>query len=104
MVKLGWSDNFDLKFKKSWGDYPNLESWVTHLYQDKMFPTRAEFNKAYDENDHRLRRGGQEVILTREDLAQFESEIEDGEFEVDYTELVGKMKALFECEKIVFFY
>jgi hypothetical protein len=104
MVKLGWSSNFDLKLKKSWGDYPDLDSWVLNLYQNKLFPTRAEFNKAYDENDPRLRRGNQEVILTREDLSQFEKEIEDGEFEEDYVELISKMKALFECEKIVFFY
>jgi hypothetical protein len=99
MVKLGWSN-----LKKAWGDYPELDSWVRNLYQNKIFPTRAEFNKAYDENDPRLQRGNQEVILTPEDLAQFQSEIEDGEFEEDYSELISKIKALFECEKIVFFY
>jgi hypothetical protein len=86
------------------GDYPELNSWVNNLYQDKIFPTRTEFNKAYDENDPRIHRGSQEVILTPEDLAQLESEIEDGDFEEDYTELISKIKSLFECEKIVFFY
>jgi len=101
MVKLGWTDG---KFTKSWGDFPDLDMWVLDLYQNKVFPTRAEFNKAYDEKDNRLRRGDQPVILTQTDLARFEYEISEGEFENDYSELISKIKALFDCEKIVFFY
>jgi len=101
MVKLGWTDG---NLKKSWGEYPSLDSWVRNLYQDKLFPTREDFNKAYDARDPRLNRKGQEVLFTLKDLEQFESEISEGEFEEDYSALISKIKALFECEKIVFFY
>ena len=101
MVKLGWTDNFDSKFKKCYGNFPELDSWANNLYQDKMFP---DFNAAYDRRDTLLNRGDQVVILTPEDLERFEYEVSEGEFEEDYSKLIKKLKALFECEKIVFFY
>jgi len=101
MVKLGWTDNFDSKFKKCYGTFPELDSWVNNLYQDKTFP---DFNAAYDRKDPLLNRGDQVVILTPEDLERFEYEVSEGEFEEDYSKLIKKLKALFECEKIVFFY
>ena len=51
MVKVGWTDNLDSKFKKCYGEFPDLDSWSNNLYQDKVFPTRAEFNAAYDRRD-----------------------------------------------------
>jgi hypothetical protein len=111
MVKLGWTDNFESKFKKSWGDFPELDSWVNNLYQDKTFTTREAYNKAYDEycatngaNVSTFRRGKKAVIFTHEDLQRFEYEIEQEEFEDNYVELIQKIKSLFECGKIVFFY
>jgi hypothetical protein len=103
MVQLGWMD-FNLKLKKYGRDYPGLDSFIQNLYQKKTFKTRIEFNRAYDEKDPRINRNRQEVIITPEDISQFEKENEDGEFEDDYTELISKIKALFQCEKIVFFY
>lgn len=111
MVKLGWTDNFESKFKKCYGEFPELDSWVNNLYQDKTFPTRAEFNAAFDEycatnraTREKLHRCDKVVILTPEDLERFECEVSDDEFEGDYTKLIKKINALFECEKIVFFY
>jgi hypothetical protein len=111
MVKLGWTDNFDSKFKKCYGEFPELDSWVNNLYQDKTFPTRAEFNAAFDEycatnraTREKLHRCDKAVILTPDDLERFEREVSEEEFEADYTKLIKKIKALFECEKIVFFY
>jgi hypothetical protein len=104
MVKLGWTDNFDSKFKKCYGTFPELDSWANTLYQDKKFPTRVEFNAAYDRRDPLLHRGDQVVILTPEDLERFEHEVSEGEFEENYSKCIKKLKALFECEKIVFFY
>jgi len=111
MVKLGWTDNFESKFKKCYGEFPELDSWVNNLYQDKTFPTRAEFNAAFDEycatnraTREKLHRCDKAVILTPDDLAKFEYEVSQEEFEADYTKLIKKIKALFECEKIVFFY
>lgn len=111
MVKVGWTDNLESKFKKCYGEFPELDSWANNLYQDKTFPTRAEFNAAFDEycatnraTREKLFRGDKVVILTPEDLEKFEREFNDEEFEEDYTKLIKKIKALFECEKIVFFY
>jgi hypothetical protein len=111
MVKLGWTDNFESKFKKCYGEFPELDSWVNTLYQDKTFPTRAEFNAAFDEycatnrvTREKLHRCDKAVILTPDDLERFEREVSEEEFEADYTKLIKKIKALFECEKIVFFY
>lgn len=111
MVKLGWTDNFESKFKKCYGEFPELDSWVNTLYQDKTFPTRAEFNAAFDEycatnraTREKLFRCDKVVILTPDDLERFEREVSEEEFEADYTKLIKKIKALFECEKIVFFY
>ena len=105
MVRLGWISNFSSKLKATaWGDFPELDSWVMNLYQDKMFPTREEFNRAYDTQDARLNRGTTEFFITPLDLLIFERDVAAGEFEENYTELINKIKALFECEKIVFFY
>jgi hypothetical protein len=104
MVKVGWTDSLDSKTKKCYGEFPDLDSWSNNLYQDKVFPTRAEFNAAYDRRDPLLHRRDQVVILTPEDLARFKFEISEGEFEHDYSKLIKKIEALFECEKIVFFY
>ena len=104
MVKIGWTDSLDSKVKKCYGEFPELDSWANNLYQDKVFPTRAEFNAAYDRRDPLLNRKEQVVILTPEDLERFEYEVSEGEFEDDYSKLIRKLRALFECEKIVFFY
>jgi len=111
MVKIGWTDNLDSKFKKCYGEFFELDSWANNLYQDKTFTTRSEFNAAFDEycatkgaTREKLFRGDKVVILTPEDLEKFEREVNDEEFEEDYTKLIKKIRALFECEKIVFFY
>lgn len=88
-------------------DSPDILSWVSNLYQDKMFPTRSEFNLAYDERrcdwEHRT------MIISKEDLNALEEEHREGAFE-DTTKpgLVNKFlekarKAL-ESDKVVYVY
>jgi len=110
MVKLGYVDSLDSKVRKVCGEYPELNSRINSLYQDKKFPTRAQFNKAYDDYyfgkiDTKLNRKKQVVILTPEDLDQFKLEVSEGEFEEgDYSKMFEKIEKLFKLQKIVFFY
>ena len=89
----------------SWGFMPpdraqhiytsyDLLSWANELYQDKRFPTKAEFNAAYDQwRDHPtalnhsiLHRKDKTVKLTEADLKKLAKAIRNCEFDTEICE------------------
>lgn len=104
------------KFHNKLGEFsdPDILSWITRIYQDKAFPTREAFNKAYDEaRDAGLMPstgvawGNKTMILTKEDIDNFEEEFKGGAFypRDAVQKLVAKMKAALETgEKVIFVY
>jgi hypothetical protein len=94
---------------------PDVLSWINNLYQDKAFPTREAFNKAYDDA---LAAGmmpsagvawrNKTMVLTKEDVVNFEEEFNGGAFEGSQTaaaKTLTKMKAALETgEKVIFVY
>ncbi len=94
---------------------PDVLSWVNNLYQDKAFPTREAFNKAYDAaldagvmpSEHICWRN-KTMVLTKDDVANFEEEFAGGAFDRSQSPVaktVAKMKALVEKgEKVIFVY
>ena len=94
---------------------PDVLSWIGNLYQDKAFPTREAFNKAYDGAAAMGMRpaegvawGNKTMVLTKEDVANFEEEFKGGAFEGSQTaaqKTLTKMKAALETgEKVIFVY
>ena len=90
---------------------PDVLSWIGNLYQDKAFPTREAFNKAYDDAARPAEGvawGNKTMVLTKEDVANFEEEFKGGAFEGSQTaaqKLITKMKAALETgEKVIFVY
>jgi hypothetical protein len=86
---------------------PDILSWVNNLYQDKMFPTRSDFNRAYDEGccdwEHRT------MILNKEDLDAFEEEHKGGAFEDttkpgSVSKFLEKARKALASEKVVYVY
>ena len=77
----------------------DLLSWANELYQDKRFPTKSEFNTAYDTwRDHPsplnhsiLHRKEKAVKLTEKDLKKMARAIRDEEFD---TEVCEELKLL----------
>jgi hypothetical protein len=77
----------------------DLLSWANELYQDKRFPTKSEFNTAYDAwRDHPsplnhsiLHRKEKAVKLTEKDLKKMARAIRDEEFD---TEVCEELKLL----------
>ena len=105
------------QWKNKLGEFsdPDVLSWINNLYQDKAFPTREAFNKAYDDAVAAGLRPSDGVswrnktmILTKEDLDNFEEEFKGGAFERSQTaaqKLVTKMRAALESgEKALFVY
>jgi hypothetical protein len=104
------------QWKNKLGEFsdPDILSWINNLYQDKAFPTREAFNQAYDS----ARDAGmmpstavswrnQTMVLTKEDIANFEEEFNGGAFypRDAVQKLVTKMRAAVETgEKIIFVY
>ena len=91
---------------------PDVLSWINRLYQEKAFPTREAFNKAYDAA---LDKGimpsqmvswrNKTMVLGKEDVANFVEEFDGGAFAPGADKLVAKMKALLEKgEKVIFVY
>jgi maltooligosyltrehalose synthase len=72
----------------------DLLSWANELYQDKRFPTKAEFNAAYDQwRDHPtalnhsiLHRKDKAVKLTEADLKKLAKAIRNCEFDTEICE------------------
>jgi len=88
-------------WKNKLGEFTSLDvlSWVNCLYQDKMFPTREEFNAAYDER--RCNWQKETMMITKEDLDAFE----EGEFEEPgVAKFIEKARKALENEKVVFVY
>ena len=84
-------------------DSPDVLSWVRNLYQDKRFPTRAEYNRAYDENA--LDWQNRPMVLTKEDIDLLQEEHEGGAFDgTTMTKTLEKMRKALASEKVVFVY
>ena len=94
---------------------PDVLSWIGNLYQDKAFPTRAEFNKAYDDALAVGMRPSESVawrnktmVLSLADVDNFEEEFKGGAFEGSQTaaaKTLTKMRAALETgEKVIFVY
>lgn len=105
------------QWKNKLGEFsdPDVLSWINNLYQDKAFPTREAFNKAYDAAiDAGLRPAdgvswrNKTMILTKEDVANFEEEFNGGAFDRSQTaaqKTLAKMKAALETgEKVIYVY
>ena len=99
------------KFHNKLGEFsdPDILSWITRIYQDKAFPTREAFNKAYDEaRDAGLMPSkgvawhNRTMVLTKEDVDNFIEEFDGGAFGPAAGKLVAKMKAL--EGKVIFVY
>jgi hypothetical protein len=104
------------QWKNKLGEFsdPDVLSWINNLYQDKAFPTREAFNKAYDA----ARDAGvmpstavswrnKTMVLTKEDVDNFEEEFNGGAFypRDAVQKLLTKMKAALETgEKVIFVY
>ena len=94
---------------------PDVLSWINRLYQEKAFPTREAFNKAYDEAldagmmpSTRVSWRNKTMVITKDDVDNFEEEFRGGAFEGSQTaaqKLVTKMRAALETgEKVIFVY
>jgi hypothetical protein len=81
-------------------------SWVHRMYQSKTFTTQAEFNKAYDErNTYMLRWDNKPMVLTAEDVSNFEEELCGEQGVMGAEKWLTKMRAFLETgEKVVFVY
>jgi len=89
---------------------PDVLSWVGNVYQDKAFPTREAFNKAYDgaaRPAEGVAWGNKTMVLTKEDIDNFEEEFKGGAFypRDAAQKLITKMRAALETgEKVIFVY
>ena len=94
---------------------PDVKSWINDLYQTRTFPSREEFNKAYDEYISTNRATAdvlfwtnKPMTITKEDFKNFESEFNDGAFDESrfaVEKLIGRMRAVLETgEKVIFVY
>lgn len=89
--------------------HPDILGWVNNLYQDKTFETRKAFNEAYDAGlTEVLYWRNKPMILTKEDIHNFEEEFNGGAFDdvqLAAQKVLTKMKAALETgEKVVFVY
>ena len=94
---------------------PDVLSWINNLYQDKAFPTREAFNKAYDAA---LDAGmmpsvgvawrNKTMVLSLADVDNFEEEFKGGAFEGSQAaaeKTLKKMRAALETgEKVIYVY
>jgi hypothetical protein len=104
------------QWKNKLGEFsdPDVLSWINNLYQDKAFPTREAFNKAYDDAVAAGLRPSDGVswrnktmILTKEDVDNFEEEFKAGAFypRDGVQKTLTKMRAALESgEKALFVY
>jgi hypothetical protein len=96
------------QWKTKIGEFQDIEimTWVNNVYQNKVFPTSKDFNTAYD---HAISIGlkpsemvcwrNKTMILTREDILQFEEEFED-----EKTVIKNMKVALETGDKVIFVY
>jgi hypothetical protein len=104
------------QWKNKLGEFsdPDILSWINNLYQDKAFPTREAFNKAYDAalDAGMMPSAGvswrnKTMVLTKEDVDNFEEEFNGGAFypRDAVQKLVTKMRAALETgEKVIYVY
>ena len=105
------------QWKNKLGEFsdPDVLSWINNLYQEKAFPTREEFNKAYDAARDAgmmpstgVAWGNKTMVITKEDIDNFEEEFKDGAFDASQTAVqktIVKMKAALETgEKVIYVY
>ena len=104
------------QWKNKLGEFsdPDVLSWINNLYQDKAFPTREAFNKAYDAAldagimpSTAVSWRNKTMVLTKEDVDNFEEEFNGGAFypRDAVQKLVTKMRAAVETgEKVIFVY
>ena len=105
------------QWKNKLGEFsdPDILSWINRLYQDKAFPTREAFNKAYDAAldagmmpSTRVSWRNKTMVLTKDDVANFVEEFDGGAFcgsETAAQKLLTKMQAVLEKgEKVIFVY
>lgn len=105
------------QWKNKLGEFsdPDVLSWINNLYQDKAFPTREAFNKAYDAalDAGMMPSAGvswrnKTMVLTKEDVDNFEEEFNGGAFDGSQTaaaKTLAKMKAALETgEKVIYVY
>ena len=90
---------------------PDVLSWIGNLYQDKAFPTREAFNKAYDDAARPadgVAWRNKTMVLSLADVDNFEEEFKGGAFEGSQTaaqKTLTKMRAALETgEKVIFVY
>ena len=87
-------------------DDPDLRSWVLDRFQLKSFPTREDFNRAYDGGYHRWE--GQAMVLNKEDIEDLQEQFDEGAFDDGPKDKIEKLltraRAHMECEKVVFVY
>jgi hypothetical protein len=105
------------QWKNKLGEFsdPDVLSWINNLYQDKAFPTREAFNKAYDAAldagvmpSQYVSWRNKTMILTKEDVDNFEEEFKGGAFDrsqISAQKTLAKMRAALESgEKVLFVY
>jgi hypothetical protein len=103
--------NFALpRFRQKLTDFendPDVMGWVSNVYQERVFPTQEDFNKSYDEDTWSVRWMNRPMVLTRDDIAEFERVFNEGGFEGKpevYQKLIRRIREVMEKEKIVFVY
>jgi hypothetical protein len=87
--------------------HPDVISWVNNTYQTKVFKTPKDFNEAYDARlIEVLYWRNKPMILTKEDVDNFEEEFNEGAFDevkADAQKTLLKMRAALETgEKSLF--
>ena len=94
------------KYKFTETENEDVLSWVRQVYRSKTFKTQAEFNRAYDEgNTYMLRWDNKTMVLTAEDVSNFEEELCGEQRVVGADKWLNKMKAFLETgEKVIFVY
>ena len=104
------------QWKNKLGEFsdPDVLGWINNLYQDKAFPTREAFNKAYDAAlDAGLRPAdgvswrNKTMVLSKEDIDNFEEEFNGGAFypRDAVQKMLTKMRAALETgEKVIYVY
>ena len=87
-------------------DDPDLRSWIIDRYQSKAFPTREEFNRAYDSGNHRW--DGQAMVLDKGDISDLQEQFAEGAFDDGPKEKIAKLLvkayAHMENDKVIFVY
>jgi hypothetical protein len=90
------------------GSYPELVTWADTLYQEKLFPTKSLFDKAYaaywasKETGDRFFRRGKKVFLTPADMDQWEARAD--EFETDFQFVIACVRERMQNGHTVFLY